>query len=42
MWRCLKSRCKVTNIDRVRNEVQWRTGVVRELDDQAEHSLAMI
>ncbi len=41
MWmRCLKSMCGITRMDRMRNkEVQRRTGVVKELDERAEHRM---
>ncbi len=38
--RCLRSMCGVTRMDRVRNdEVQRRTGVVKELAERAEQGL---
>jgi len=38
--RCLRSMCGVTRIDRVRNEeMRRRTGVVRELADQADQGV---
>ena len=37
--RYLRSMCRVTRIDRVRNEVQRRTGVTRELAGRSEQSV---